>query len=112
MFKLIRDKIPDIFKEAGQVCNYAEVKNDELFLEVLRAKLIEEVNEFWAANNIEELVDIRLVVEALAEAFGYSKEKFDEAYNTKLNMNGGFNNKYIIFLPDQVKETQKEQSTE
>ena len=109
MFKLIRDKIPELLQEAGQVCNYAEIKNDELFLEVLRAKLIEEVNEFWTANNIEELLDIRLVIETLAEVFGYTKEKFDEVYTEKLTVNGGFNNRYLLFLSDQQKETKEKE---
>ena len=111
MFKLVRDRIPELIQEAGQICNYAEVKNKEFYFELLRAKLIEEVNEFWTANSIEELADIRLVIEAIAEALGYTKEQFDAACNSKLETNGGFSNKYIIFLPDQQKETPTEELT-
>jgi predicted house-cleaning noncanonical NTP pyrophosphatase (MazG superfamily) len=106
MFKLVRDKIPEVIQSTGQKCNYAEVKNNEFFIELLRAKLIEEVNEFWAANNLEELADIKLVVETLAEALGYTKEQLDEAYSLKLEERGKFDNKYIIFLPDAPKAPQ------
>lgn len=105
MFKLIRDKIPELIEQSGQICNYAEVKNKELFVELLRAKLIEEVNEFLTVGTttgaVEELADIALVLETIAEVLGYSKEQFEKACINKINERGKFENKYIIFLPDQ-----------
>ena len=32
MFKLVRDRIPELIQKSGQICNYAEVKNKELFI--------------------------------------------------------------------------------
>jgi predicted house-cleaning noncanonical NTP pyrophosphatase (MazG superfamily) len=106
MFKLVRDKIPELIQQSGQICNYAEVKNKELYVELLRAKLIEEVNEFLTSGSIEELADIKLVVETVVEALGATKEQFEKIYKDKEAERGKFDNKYIIFLPDQSKQVE------
>ena len=36
MFKLIRDKIPELAKKDGQVVNYATAENDELYIILLK----------------------------------------------------------------------------
>lgn len=109
MFKLIRDHIPELIQQSGQICNYAEVKNKEFFVELLRAKLIEEVNEFLSTGNIEELADIFLVIETIAGILGYSEEQFKKVCIDKIKERGKFENKYIIFLPDQPRQTPAEQ---
>ena len=101
MFKLIRDNIPSIMKKEDKVCNYAAVQNDELYFELLRGKLIEEVNEFLSNGAVEELVDIVTVVKAICTALGVNEKSFEEFYNDKLEKQGSFDNKYMIFLPDQ-----------
>lgn len=106
MFKLVRDHIPELIQQSGQICNYAEVKNKEFFVELLRAKLIEEVNEFLLSGNVEELVDVKLVIETLAEALGTSKEQLEKIYEDKTVERGKFENKYVIFLPDQPVKTE------
>jgi predicted house-cleaning noncanonical NTP pyrophosphatase (MazG superfamily) len=109
MFKLIRDRIPELVQQSGQICNYAEAKNQELFIELLRAKLIEEVNEFLSTGNVEELADISLVVETIAGILGYSEEQFKKVCVDKSEERGKFENKYIIFLPDQPRQAPAEQ---
>lgn len=104
MFKLVRDRIPELIQNSGQVCNYAEAKNTELFVDLLHAKLVEEVNEFLMSGSVDELVDILLVVETLAEAAGNSKEQFEKLCADKIAERGKFENKYIIFLPDQAQQ--------
>lgn len=106
MFKLVRDRIPELVQQSGQICNFAEVKNKELFIELLRAKLIEEVNEFLSTGSVEELADIKLVIETLAEVLGTSKEQLEKIYEDKDVERGKFENKYIIFLPDQPKQVE------
>ena len=112
MFKLVRDRIPELIQQSGQVCNYAETKNKEFFVELLRAKLIEETNEFLMSGNVDELADIKLVIETIAEVLGYSKEQLEKIYEDKNKERGKFENKYIIFLPDpqRVQETDNEQN--
>ena len=108
MFKLVRDRIPELIKKSGQICNYAEVKNKELFIELLRAKLIEETNEFLNSGSIEELADIKLVIETFAELLCGSKEDLEKTYAAKVDERGKFDNKYIVFLPDQQYQTEQE----
>lgn len=109
MFKLVRDRIPELIQQSGQICNYAEVKNPELFVELLRAKLIEEVNEFISTSNVEELADISLVIETIAGVLGHTEEQFKKVCADKIEERGKFENKYIIFMPDQPRQTPAEQ---
>lgn len=109
MFKLVRDRIPELVQQSGQICNYAEVKNPELFVELLRAKLIEEINEFLSTGSVEELADISLVIETIAGVLDYSEEQFKKVCADKIEERGKFENKYIIFLPDQARQTPAEQ---
>lgn len=109
MFKLVRDHIPELIQQSGQICNYAEVKNKEFFVELLRAKLIEEVNEFLSTGNVEELADISLVIETIAGVLDYTEEQFKKVCADKIEERGKFDNKYIIFLPDQARQTPAEQ---
>jgi predicted house-cleaning noncanonical NTP pyrophosphatase (MazG superfamily) len=111
MFKLVRDRIPELIQQSGQICNYAEVKNPELFVELLRAKLIEEVNEFLSTGSVEELADISLVVETIAEILNYSEEQFKKVCTDKIEERGKFENKYIIFLPDQLVKSETTNET-
>lgn len=111
MFKLVRDRIPELIQQSGQICNYAEAKNLELFGELLRAKLIEEVNEFLSTGKVEELADISLVIETIAGILGYSEEQFKKVCVDKIEEHGKFENKYIIFLPDQLVKSETTNET-
>jgi len=108
MYKLIRDNIPTLAKEAGKPVKYAAVDDPEFVLELLLAKLKEELGEFNEALNskdtkhtIEELADVMTVVGALAGVID-SKDALNEAYATKLTTNGGFEKHYILL--DDTKE--------
>ena len=97
--KLVRDKIPDIIESTGKKPVVKVLQNSE---SSLREKLIEEVNEFLASGEIEELADILEVVFALSEeACHASKEELLNIYQKKHDARGGFSKK--IFLLD-VKE--------
>lgn len=104
MFKLIRDKIPQVLAEKGLSCNFAQIKNKELFDTFLKAKIIEEVNELLQAKTVseflEELVDIQLIINTLANEY---KEEFNTVYHNKLEMYGEFNEQYIGFFEDTEK---------
>lgn len=105
MYKLIRDNIPKLMQEAGLICNYAVAQNKELVLELLKEKLLEEVNEFLYAGtittgNVEELADILTVVNAIAEVCDWN---LSEAYDKKLKTHGGFTKKFVGFFPDPTK---------
>lgn len=100
MFKLIRDKIPNKIRDAGGVCNFATTENIELYIDLLKSKLIEEVSEFLESGDIMELVDTLTVIKTYIKAIGYSEEDFDKLYKEKLKTNGGFEKRYIGFFPD------------
>lgn len=110
MFKLIRDNVPSIMKKEGKVCNYAAIQNDELYYELLRGKLIEEVNEFLNGGAVEDLVDIMTVIKAIYAALGVNEKSFEELYKDKLEKQGGFDNKYMIFLSDQPQVKSEEEN--
>lgn len=62
--KLVRDKILEIIESNGKKCNYRIAEKDE-HLNLLQAKLTEEVNEFMDAKNLdhteEELLELRKI---------------------------------------------------
>lgn len=98
MFKLIRDNIPELIQAEGKQLDVAAVQNDDFFLALLRSKLIEEVNEYLSSeNSIEELVDIKTVLDYL---IGNRQEEFNLVYDGKLKEHGGFEKRYIGFFAD------------
>ncbi len=109
MFKLIRDKVPELVKKSGSFVNYATAENDELYISMLRGKLAEETNEFLTSGSVEELVDIVTVINTILAINKISKEDFEKLYNTKLEKNGGFEKRYIGFFPDTPQAPQNTQ---
>jgi len=55
--KLVRDRIPDIIKEAGRSCEYT-VMDDQEYECCLLDKLYEEIDEFMEDPCVEEAADI------------------------------------------------------
>lgn len=107
MHKLVRDKIPEIIQQSGKTCDYAEAKTNEFFIKLLQAKLVEEVQEFLASGEPDELLDIKLVIETMAEALGISKEDFDTAADKKAEDRGKFDKRYILFLEESTKSVEE-----
>ena len=101
MFKLIRDKIPELAKKEKQVINYATAENDELYVALLRNKFAEEASEFLNTGDVSELADVLTVLKAIVKAAGVSEEDFDKVYQEKLKRNGCFEKRYIGFFQDE-----------
>ena len=97
--KLVRDKIPEIIKNDGKQC-ITEILSDDEFLEMVDAKLDEELAEYHKDKNIEELADLLEVVYAAAVARGYSVEELEKVRADKALKRGAFENK--IFLKEVV----------
>ena len=95
MGKLVRDKIPELIKNSGQT-PIIRILEQEAYGSCLEAKLDEEVAEFHAGQNAEELADILEVVYALAEHIGCSKDQLHRVYDEKHARRGGFRDR--IFL--------------
>lgn len=97
--KLVRDKIPEIIRSDGKQCT-TEILSDDEFLEMVDAKLDEELAEYHKDKNIEELADLLEVVYAAAVGRGYSVEELEKVRADKALKRGAFENK--IFLKEVV----------
>ena len=93
--KLVRDKIPQIIAEQGQRANVRILEKEE-YARALEQKLDEEVAEFHAGKNTEELADILEVVFALAENLGCSQETLMDIRQEKRSRRGGFENRVFL----------------
>ncbi|HEX3568848.1 MAG TPA: nucleoside triphosphate pyrophosphohydrolase [Candidatus Saccharimonadales bacterium] len=93
--KLVRDKIPDIARKNNQTPK-TRILSDEEYHESLVAKLKEEVAEFIADNNGEELADILEILHALARAIGTTPEDVEAIRKHKAEERGGFLKKIYL----------------
>lgn len=93
--KLVRDKIPEIIKADGKNCDTIVVSGEEK-KELLRAKLMEEVNEYLEDDNLEELADVMEVLFGLAHELGFSEEDLLKKREEKLKARGGFKEGIVL----------------
>ena len=93
--KLIRDKIPQIIKSQGQCCIVRKL-SDEEYLEMVDAKLDEELAEYHKDQNLEELADMVEVIYAAAEARGFTVEQLEQTRLQKKNQRGAFQEKLLL----------------
>lgn len=90
--KLVRDKIPEIIEKDGRTC-VTHILSDEEYIAALETKLNEEVAEYQADKNLEEMEDVLEVLQAICVARGYSLEAMRKK---KADERGEFKNE--IFL--------------
>ena len=93
--KLVRDRIPEIIEASGKSC-VTEILSDEDYLKMLDAKLDEELAEYHADQNIEELADLMEVIRACAVARGYTIEELERVRSDKAAKRGGFEKKILL----------------
>ena len=93
--KLVRDKIPEIIEKSGKTCVTHILSEDE-YIAALETKLSEEVAEYQADKNLEEMADVLEVLQALCVARGYSLDELENMRKKKAEERGGFGEK--IFL--------------
>ena len=67
--KLVRDRIPEIIEADGKTC-VTEILPDKQYLEMLDAKLNEELAEYQESKSLEELADLLEVIRAVVKARG------------------------------------------
>lgn len=95
--KLVRDKIPQIIESNGEQAKI-RILNDEEYRAELNKKLLEEVAEYSADNNVEELADIVEVVYGILNSMGISIEEFETIRKAKVDKRGAFQER--IFLEE------------
>ena len=93
--KLVRDRIPEIIEGSGKIC-VTEILSDKDYLRMLDAKLDEEMAEYHADQNIEELADLMEVIRACAVARGYSVEELEQVRAEKAAKRGGFEKRILL----------------
>ncbi len=93
--KLVRDRIPEIIGKSGKSC-ITEIISERDYLQMLDAKLDEELVEYHKDQNIEELADLLEVIRAVTVARGYSLEDLERVRATKAAERGGFENRILL----------------
>ena len=93
--KLVRDRIPEIIEASGKSC-VTEILSDADYLELLDAKLDEELAEYHKDQNVEELADLLEVIYAAAKARGYTLEQLEVVRAEKASIRGAFEKKILL----------------
>lgn len=93
--KLVRDKIPAIIQAQGNTC-VTQILSDQAYLQMVDAKLDEELAEYHQSGDVEELADLLEVIYAAAQARGCSPEELDRIRTGKAQARGAFQKR--IFL--------------
>lgn len=95
--KLVRDRIPEIIRESGEVPVITTAGDDE-YEPLLRAKLLEEVSEFLEAGEdeaLDELADVLEVICALNRLKGETLHDLERRRVHKRIERGGFSKKIV-----------------
>lgn len=93
--KLVRDKIPEIIEKDGCMPKVHILSEDDYLME-LGKKLLEEVKEYHADKNLEELADILEVLHATCKAHGYTLEELEAKRREKAAERGGFEERLFL----------------
>ena len=103
--KLVRDRIPEIIEATGKKYT-TRVLNDKEYIDELKKKSFEELQEYVETDTkedaIEELADVLEIMHTLAEYHGSSMEEIEEVRRSKAAKRGGFKEKiYLIEVEDE-----------
>jgi len=93
--KAARDGIPEIIRAGGKACR-VEVLDQERWLEELKRKLSEELQEYLESGDLEELADIVEVVYGIAAALGETVEELERLRLRKREARGGFDERLFL----------------
>lgn len=93
--KLVRDKIPELIESDGKKC-VTHILSEKEYIAALETKLDEEVAEYQADKNLEEMADVLEVLRAICIARGYTLEELEQLRAKKVAERGGFEER--IFL--------------
>ena len=97
--KLIRDRIPEITKADGWLSK-TKVLNKLEFLKELKKKILEEAKELNKGQKekdlINELVDIKEIIDAILKEKKIKFQEFLKIQNQKRKKRGGFKKKLFL----------------
>lgn len=95
-YKLVRDKIPEIIMNEGKEPTIKQIQDDQEYLRLLVIKLLEEVKEFQASLEQEELADIFEVLDAILNISQLPMRHITYLRKLKLAERGGFSQRYYL----------------
>jgi len=97
--KLIRDRILEIIKEAGEK-PYFRILNKKEYFEEVKKKVVEEAKELTKVKNkkgvINEVVDIQELLDVLISELGLTKSQIKKQQKIKNKKRGGFKKKLFL----------------
>ncbi len=93
--KLVRDKVVEYLKEIDKNPSYHKA-NEKEYLEKLKEKLQEEVNEYLENPTKEELADILEIIYALCKYEKISKKELENVRKMKAKTKGKFLERIIL----------------
>jgi len=94
--KLVRDNIPKIIRQSGDVPIWHVITSNEEKTRYLVKKVSEETKEFLSELSICEFADLMEVLTALSHHLGYTTEQVLEERRKKNNKNGYFNRMIVL----------------
>jgi len=97
--KLIRDRILEIIKAAGERPSW-RILNKKEYLREIKKKILEEAKELTKAKNkkeiINEIVDIQELIDILTSEIGLTKPGIKRQQKIKNKKRGGFKKKLFL----------------
>ena len=96
--KLVRDKIPDIIKQNGEI-PIIKILDETTYKKELENKLYEEYQEVLAANGnerLEELADMLEIIKSLAKIEGKTLDDIILIANNKNEKRGSFEERIYL----------------
>lgn len=93
--KLVHDRIPEVIESDGKTC-ITEILPDVQYLEMLDAKLSEELAEYQEDKSLEELADLLEVVRAVIKARGWTWEQLEQVRQENAAHRGSFDRKILL----------------
>ena len=87
--KLVRDKIPEIIRQAGKQ-PVTDTLSQEAMSAALDRKLQEEVQEYIESSSVEEMADVLEVLHGIAFQKGIPWDKVESVRVRKRDERGGF----------------------
>ena len=88
--KLVRDNIPKILQSKGKKLEFSKVTDDTNYYMELCKKLLEESKEYIESDNLEEIVDILEVIDAIVAFKHYDWKEILALKDFKATQNGKF----------------------
>ena len=82
-------------RQTAKTC-ITEILSDTQYLEMLDAKLNEELAEYQESKSLEELADLLEVMQAVVEARGWSWEQLEQVRQEKAAQRGRFEKKILL----------------